>query len=73
MGQQGTESSCRSYRQMERTSQGSHQTHTRLGDWAQDVSQDLVHIPRLDACPVNQDDHLPYSLIMCLDLVKVVS
>lgn len=26
----------------------------------------------LGACPVNEDDDLPYSIIMCLDLVKVV-
>lgn len=30
-------------------------------------------VPGLGACPVNQDDNLPYSLFMCLDLVKVAS
>lgn len=30
-------------------------------------------VPGLGACPANQDDDLPYSLFMCLDLIKVVS
>lgn len=38
--------------------------------WAQDVSQDSVHVRAL---PVNHDDDLPYSIIMCLDLVTIAN
>lgn len=52
---------------MERSSQENYQTHARLGDLGTGC------VPGLGARPVNQDDDLPYSSIMCLDLIKVVS
>lgn len=67
MGQQGTERWCGRCRQVERTAR--EPTRPTLG-W---VTLGTGCVPGLGACPVNQDNDLPYSLFMCLDLVKVAS
>lgn len=68
MGQQGTEICSSDVEGADRWREAGREATRPTPGWVT-----LGCVPGLGACPANQDDDLPYSLFMCLDLIKVVS